>query len=172
MPEPIFAAGLAASYLSFAPLRRPSSAVSAEADSVHGSAQEIATWSEKSVSLFGERQNALSTLVELADECGSEGWDGYGASAVEPSSLLYAEEFIRMLPDSLPMPELSVDPDGCVSFDWLPSQTSTFTMSLGVNGRIPYAWVDGSNRGSAVERYSHSEIPPRILDEIRRIAAI
>ena len=95
-------------------------------------------------------------------------WDGYGAEPVNPLAFQRAEQMIAALPDDLPLPECSVEPDGCVSLDWMPIPNRTLTVSVGAGDRLPYAWVDGTDRGHAVARLADGQLPPRILEEIRR----
>ncbi|MES2996895.1 MAG: hypothetical protein V4733_08805 [Verrucomicrobiota bacterium] len=102
-------------------------------------------------------------------ECSEENWDGYGGAAVEGSAVKLAREVIRSLPEDIPMPEFSVEPDGCIALDWQPSHIRNFTLSAGKSHRLPYAWMDGTERGYAVAGFLNGQLSPRVLDEIRRI---
>ena len=97
-------------------------------------------------------------------------WDGYGAEPVNALAFQRAEQLVAALPDDLPLPECSIEPDGCVSLDWMPAPHRTLTVSVGAGERLPYAWVDGTDRGHAVARLAEGQFPPRILDEIRRLS--
>lgn len=107
----------------------------------------------------------------LADECKAADWDGYGAEPLARNALELALKIVGSLPDDVPMPSFAVEPDGCVSLDWMPTRSRTFTLSVGKTARLPYAWVDGTDRGHAVARLVNGQLPPRILDEVRRICA-
>lgn len=109
-----------------------------------------------------------SDRMGLARECNVSNWDGYGAEPASPRALRRAEDLIESLPDDFPLPEFSIEPDGCVSLDWMPAAYRTLTVSVGVSDRLPYAWVDGTDRGHAVARLVDGQLPPRILSEIRR----
>jgi len=111
----------------------------------------------------------ISNVRSFADQCSEDDWDGYRAEAVSDTVLLCAEAFIRALPDGLAMPEISAEPDGQISFDWLPTKTKTFTLSVGSSDRLAYAWIDGSNRGHAVDLFEGDQLPPRVLGELQRI---
>lgn len=111
----------------------------------------------------------LSVGAILADECNAAGWDGYGAEPLDRNALELAREIVRSLPYDLPMPSFCIEPDGCVSLDWMPTQRRTFTLSVGKTDRLPYAWIDGTDRGHAVARFVNGQLPVRILQEIRRI---
>jgi hypothetical protein len=88
---------------------------------------------------------------------------------VRPEAVRLAEEIIRVLPEFLPLPEVSLDPDGEVSLDWWVFDARTFALGVGTSGRLPYAWVDGSDHGCGVTRFDGAELPGRILEEIIRI---
>lgn len=169
MPEPIFSISLIAGYAAVAALSRPSSAVSREASAVRSGASSIVERAEKSVALFGPKAGAISELTCLASECTQPNWDGYGAIPLDPRTVQVAVEIIRSLPDDLPLPSFSIEPDGSVSMDWMPCRNRTFTLSVGKSGRIPYAWIEGADRGHAVAKLTGGQLPPRILQEIRRI---
>ncbi len=171
MPEPVLTIGLmVAGYTATAALSRQGSAVSREAAAFRQNATPVVEHSEQSVALFGPKANALSELSELAIECREADWDGYGAESLDARALHMAREIIRSLPDDLPMPELSIEPDGCVSLDWMPNRNRTFTLSAGKADRLPYAWIDGTDRGHAVARFTDGKLSPRILQEIKRIS--
>ena len=54
----------------------------------------------------------MTSLTALEEECLLPNWDGYGAEAVSPLALKCAEDVIASLPDDLPLPECSIEPDG------------------------------------------------------------
>ena len=90
----------------------------------------------------------LTKLNRLSVECSEDDWDGYGAESVKATALLRAEAFVRALPDNIPLPEVSVEPDGAVAFDWMPLPSKTFTLSVSGSNRLAYAWIDGTDRGT------------------------
>lgn len=124
---------------------------------------------EESVALFGPKASAFSDLAELAIECAEPNWDGYGSEPVSPIALDLARQIIRSLSDDLPLPTFSIEPDGCVSLDWLPNRDRTFTLSAGASDRLPYAWIEGTDRGHAVSRFENGQLSQRIVQEIKRI---
>lgn len=169
MPEPILSISLIAGYAAMAALSRPSSAVSREAFAIQSGASSIVERAEQSVALFGPKAGAISELSCLASECTRPNWDGYGAIPLDPRALQVAVEIIRSLPDDLLLPSFSVEPDGCISMDWMPSRNRTFTLSVGKSDRIPYAWIEGTERGHGVAKLTGGQLPHRILQEIKCI---
>ncbi len=157
-----------AGYSAAVALSRPSSAVSAEAESVRHNASVVVEQVHRSVALFGPKSELISSLASLGDECRESNWDGYGAEPVSQHALRRAQNLIESLPEDLPLPECSIEPDGCVAMDWMPASYRTLSVSVGEADRLPYAWVDGSDRGHAVAKLVDGQLPPRILAEIRR----
>ena len=160
-----------AGYTAAVALSRPRSAVSAEAESVRLNASIVVEQVHRSVALFGPKAALISTLAALGEECREPNWDGYGAEPASLRSLHRAEDLIASLPDDVPLPECSIEPDGCVSLDWMPAPYRTLTVSVGATDRLPYAWVDGTDRGHAVAKLVDGQLPPRILAEIRRFTS-
>ena len=119
--------------------------------------------------LFGPQKDALNRLYELAAECAEANWDGYGAEAVSQNAVEHSVHFIRKLPEDLPLPEISVEPDGEIALDWSPTPTQTFSVSIGTADRMTCAWVNGTEHGHVVVSSNNGEIPSRILQEIQRI---
>jgi len=148
---------------------RGGSAISSEARAAQKAATAVVESAERSQALFGEKAAALSKLTALTHECAEKGWDGYEACALDPTAVLIAEGFVRALPDSVPLPEFAPEPDGSVSLDWIHSKNRLFTMSVGTNHRLAYAWLDGADKGHAVARFDGETIPPRILQGINSI---
>lgn len=148
---------------------RAGSAVSPEAEAVRSTAFAVVESAEESLALFGEKAVAISQLRTLANECAAENWDGDGAFPIHRIAVILAEEFLRALPDDLPLPEFAPEPDGSISLDWIQSRTRLFSLSVGASQRLSYAWLDGSDKGHAVSRFDREQIPARVLQGIREI---
>ena len=88
---------------------------------------------------------------------------------VHPVAVLQAKSFLRTLPDGVSLPEFSIEPDGSISLDWIESRDRLFSLSIGENNRLAYAWLDGTNKGHGVENFDGQQIPKRILDGITLI---
>ena len=134
-------------------------------------AEHLTPREDRSVALFGLKAVLISNLSLLGGECCEKNWDGYGAEPVRPRALRGAEDLIASLPEDVTLPECSIEPDGCVSLDWMPGPNRTLTVSVGESDRMPYAWVDGTDRGHAVARLVDGQLPSRILAEIRRFTS-
>jgi hypothetical protein len=145
------------------------SAISPEAQAVRKAASAVVESAERSQALFGKKANALSQLAALAAECADPGWDGESAAAIDPVAVLWAKRFVRALPDGMPLPEFAPEPDGSISLDWIASRNRLFSLSVGHNGRLAFAWLDGSDSGHGVARFDGQSVPQRVLEGIRGI---
>jgi hypothetical protein len=145
------------------------SAVSPEADTVHKAATKVAESTEQSIALFGAKAVALSQLAAMAAECADDGWDGDVAVGIDPVALSSAKRLVRALPDDVPVPEFSPEPDGSISLDWIRSRTRLLSLSIGRSDRLAYAWLDGTDKGHGVARFDGRNVPSRVLEAIEGI---
>jgi hypothetical protein len=153
-------------YAALQALACANSATSREANAIHKAATDVALAAEQSFALFGEKASALSQLAELASDCARPGWDGEDAAAIEPTAMLWAERFVRALPDDIPVPEFAPEPDGSISLDWIRSRSRVFSVSVGRGDRLPYAWLDGTDKGHGVVGFDGRNVPERIVENI------
>lgn len=154
-------------------LARPANAVSTEASLVQAGAVAIVKRVGLPDALFGRKTAAISELWGLAQSHATAGWDGGDASPVDRNAIALAVAFVRALPEDCEMPGMSVDPDGAVSLDWMPSRHRMLSVSFaGKSDRLSYAWIDGTDRGSAVARFDRSAVPMRLLQAILAVTTV
>lgn len=150
-------------------LARPGSAVSGEAQTPWSAANAVLKTLKRSLPLSGPKAAATSRIWALVGECAEMDWDGAGAEPVSALAADRADDFIRALPDNVPLPEFAPEPDGSISLDWIQSRSRLFSLSVGQGSGLAYAWVDGADRGHAVARFDGETVPPRVLEGIRGI---
>ena len=79
-----------------------------------------------------------------------------------------AIEFAYCLPRFAPLPEVSVDPDGEISFDWLSQSGEMFSVSINKQNRLAYAgWFGEKSRVHGVELLAEN-CPPEIVRGIQK----
>jgi len=144
-------------------------AVSSEMFAVKTLAENVVESVESSQALFGTKARAISDLRQLQSEYAIEGWDGALASPISEFATFNAIAFVRALPDRFPIPEFSPAPDGSIVLDWIVSRNRRFSVSIDSGDRLPYAWLDGTDRGHAVAIFNRNQIPQRILDGVELI---
>lgn len=88
----------------------------------------------------------LSELLTLAREDG-----------IAPGALAKAMEFAYVLPSDVRLPEMSIDPDGDVAFDW-GGDSGIVSVSVGPTGRIVYAAELGGEPTSGTSQFA-GEVP-------------
>lgn len=171
MSQSLYVPIVATGFIALGAYATTQSGVSDDAVLLSDNFARINAHQESAESLFGAKSQLISDLRLIAAECAQEDWDDYGSQPVGEAVVLRAEALIRALPESIPAPEISAEPDGQISFDWLPSRTRTFTLSVNVSNRLAYAWIDGANRGNAAEVFERGALPSRLLNELRHITA-
>ncbi len=120
-------------------------------------------------SLGAAQQATLDKLYSTFEECCKPNWDGYSGLAVSFETYLKAKQFIESFPTALSAPELSVDPDGEISFEWYNAPRKVFSVSIGPNNELTYAGLFGASKTHGTETF-HDEIPRFVLENIRRAA--
>lgn len=103
----------------------------------------------KTFPTFKPRKRVVEELGMIYSECNSPGWDGNGAHGIMWRVVEAADAFLGFLPEWIPDPELSPEPDGEICIDWnvlLEEGTRPFSISIGALGGLSYAGVmrDGS----------------------------
>ena len=112
-----------------------------------------------------ETRRALWNAVK---ECGDDDWDGYDAKGMNWNSHQESLRFLDMLPGTTSAPEVAVDPDGMVAFEWHEEPRWVFSVSFETNGAIAYAGLFGNSKTHGTEYFGQA-IPQSILDSIRRV---
>jgi len=123
-----------------------------------------------SVALGSQYHRLRLDLDAIAVEAGTSGWDGYGAKAISPDALSFARRLARMLPATPLAPDVSVDPDGEVSFDWDAGSRRRFSLSVNPSGAMRYASITGSSENFGLEPWRDG-IPEAIVRGLQKLAA-
>ena len=76
--------------------------------------------------------------------------------------------FSQLLPVNIPIPEIYVDPDGAVTFEWYVGARQVFSVSMGSNNELLYAGLFGANKTHGTEHLDDG-LPETILDNIHRV---
>lgn len=120
------------------------------------------------VSCAPRQKIIVEELSTIFVECSKEDWDGYDAKPVNLDAMNQALRFLQSLPLSVPLPEVSADPDGEVTFEWNADPRRILYMSIGLNGVINYAGLYGSSKSKGIEYFS-DEVPDQVLRCIKRV---
>ena len=118
---------------------------------------------------FGEHLSAMiERLFEARQEHAINNWDGYGAKAIDEQSYQNAIRFILSLTPDIPAPEIGVEPDGEVVFEWYGGKRKVFSISMGSRNELTYAGLYGISKTYGVEHF-YGSITNTLSDNISRV---
>jgi len=120
------------------------------------------------LSLANDDYDVRNELSEALKNCSTDNWDGYGAKPLSMDSYIEALRFYLKLPLTHPYPEVSVDPDGEIAFDWFNGPNKVFSVSIGSNYLLSYAGIFESGKIHGSE-YFGDELPQEILHNLKRV---
>ena len=107
--------------------------------------------------------SAINDLYELRSEA------GIYADNLDSETFQIGKRFLLAFPKSLPVPELSLDNDGEISFAWLGSSGRMFSLSLRTDGRVSYAGRLGFGRTVYGSEVFDDAVPARVVESIKTI---
>lgn len=119
----------------------------------------------------GEPKRAIDHALNRAyDQARVDNWDGEGSARVQPGTYAYATQFSALLPRDATVPEVYVDSDGEIRFEWNLGPRRVFAVSVANDGTLSYARLIGHEtlHGSEALR---DDLPLAIADSLSRIAA-
>ena len=90
-------------------------------------------------SLFWGREGLCAELDALAADCSEPNWDGYEALPISPVALERAKCLVRAIPQDLPAPSISPEPDGAIGLDWYATPSRVCSVGCCPDGTFNYA---------------------------------
>lgn len=142
--------------------------VSDSASEIAKDTENIRSYFTESVTFGEQLTKVLESLLQEREEHSVDNWDGYGAKAVDNDSFYHAFHFALSIPSSVPSPEVYVDTDGEITFEWYRGRRQVFSLSVGSKNEIAYAGLFGASKTYGVEQF-YDDIPVRLLDNILRL---
>jgi hypothetical protein len=82
-----------------------------------------------------------------------------------------ARRFLFALPTDLAAPELSLDPDGEIAFDWAAERGRNFSVSLGSTGRLSFAGKLGPEKCIYGMDQFDEVVAREIVDAVKALAS-
>ena len=108
-------------------------------------------------------------LKLLSMEAAEDNWDGQGSKCLDHDTYQAAKRFVLALPLDIPAPEVVVDADGEINFEWYGKLGQRLTMALRKDGRIAYAGQFSiRSRTSGMEEFNDS-VPKELVDCIKKV---
>lgn len=144
------------------------SGVSEEAKTLEVKRAEVTKDFSRAVTIRRVYGTMVSDLYDAAVASLESGWDGYGAEPVQPMAVSNAIKFLVQLPYEIPLPEVAVDSDGEISFDWATDRHHAFSVSVGCGGELSYGGIFGPLSAHGSELLG-DELPELIAYNLRRL---
>jgi hypothetical protein len=144
--------------------------VSPGAKVIERQARELQDISDQSITIGGRLREITRRLHVAARESRADNWDSYGAKAVDPRSLFRAIRFAHLLTINVPIPDIYVDPNGEIVFEWYFGPRRVFNVTAAKNGELAYAGLFGVNKVCGVVQID-DELPETILDNVFRVSS-
>lgn len=112
-------------------------------------------------------QQALGAACVAARE---DNWDAMGSARVEPSTYEYARQFLQVLPPNLPIPDIAIDTDGEILFEWDRGPRHIFSVSVGRDGTLTFAGLFGHSKIHGTEHLREA-LPLVIAHSLQRLSS-
>lgn len=123
----------------------------------------------RSVALGEPKRVAQERLDTACIAAQGDNWDAAGSARVEASTYSYARQFLQILPTSVPIPDISVDTDGEILFEWDHGPRHIFSISVGRDGTLTFAGLYGHTKIHGTEHFREA-LPLVIAHSLQRIA--
>lgn len=122
----------------------------------------------RSIALGEPRRAAREALDAACMVAQVDDWDGAGARSVDPSTYEYADQFLRLVPSTVSLPEVTVDTDGEVLFEWDQGRRQVFSVSVGRDGTLTFAGLFGHSKVHGTE-HLYEALPLVISNCLERL---
>ena len=122
------------------------------------------------LTISGQHFNPVrKALFNILEECGEDNWDGYGAQPITSQAYFEALQFIDLLPDDFPLPDVVPEPTGHIGFEWRMEHGSIYVIVFNGKNLISYAGLFGAgNEAHGTENFAES-IPETIIGHLNRL---
>ena len=114
-----------------------------------------------------EKVEALRALQQSVRDALVPNWDGYDANAVSAATYSWAYKFLMALPGVIPMPEVAVNPNGDISFEWYRDAQHVLSVSIDERGLLYYSGLFGPKSTYGTDQFAE-ELPDEIARQIQR----
>lgn len=146
--------------LTYMPIRTRTSQIGSGSES--RSLHKLTDEAFKTLSEQSPVKTAINDLFDLRSEAEND-------YALDHPTFILAQRFLLAFPKTLPLPELALDSDGEISFDWEGKNRRMFSVSLRSDGRLSYACKLGINNSAyGIEKFDEN-VPETIVENVKRV---
>jgi hypothetical protein len=156
--------------------RRVVPLIRAQTAGVGVSARLVASLLSEVAQHEGKRAADWRTIVraqidEIATECSTRNWDGYGAHPVSRLTEDNAKRFVDLLPADLPAPVAVPAASGHIALTWDFGPGRILTINIGETGSAAYAGI----LGKGVKRHGlepfRDDVAKVLVESIREVSS-
>jgi hypothetical protein len=115
-----------------------------------------------------KRLDAIETMLTLPSQYRQPNWNGEGAVPISEAAIEEARLFLEKLPETIPWPEIIVEPDGYLGLEWYANKWRLYVLSFNGTGTVSCSGLHGSEKVYST-RYVDEGIPAEILRNIARV---
>ncbi len=115
---------------------------------------------------IGRQSHTLAAVHDLYS-LQAESQAGEHDAVLDEDTLAIGRRFLFALPKTLPTPQIGLDNDGEISFDWFAPHKRVFSISIRVDGRVSYAGRLGARRTIHGTEAFDDAIPEQVGDLLR-----
>lgn len=112
-----------------------------------------------------------AAIQQVASDCSSPNWDGYGAKPVSLRSKENAQRLVDLLPVDLPEPQAVADPDGHIALWWDFGRDRVLTISVDESEVASYAGIFGRDVRRHGQEPFRDDVARALLDSIREVSS-
>ncbi|MBI4286372.1 MAG: hypothetical protein HY670_10830 [Chloroflexi bacterium] len=124
---------------------------------------------DDSLALGKHRKDTLRKLADAIEES-QTAQDGYGQIMIDVISYYRAIRFLELLPSDSPVPDVYIDTEGEVRYEWFKGPRQVFSVAVRGNGQLAYAGLFGAGEAHGIE-YLDNDLPDAISMNIDRVFA-
>ncbi len=112
------------------------------------------------------RAAVITRIREVAEERLDDVRRGYPSVTVHTLTQLWSRSFLMRLPLWVADPDIGVDPNGDLTFEWFAGQDHILSISLAPSGSVVYAYANGLRRENGCDDIIHA-IPANLIELLR-----
>lgn len=139
------------------------SGVSSAAQELQKASSKLTTYEMRSQALSARINSMLAELAVISTKTYADSVESVQASAVALSN---ARLLICALPEMSIRPDISLDGEGGIMFDWMISKFKMYSISIGRTSRLPFALLNGAEKAYGVIEFDGQKAPNRMVSDL------
>lgn len=116
-----------------------------------------------------EKNNIIKSINDIINKYKEDNSNGECGLLTAEKTIHRTKLFMFLLSyNNLPIPELSVEPDGAISLNWIKEKDRMFSVSIKNDNIISCAWINKDKRGHYNSVFIGISIPNTVIENINR----